>query len=190
MLVQAVLFVTVYTGVTLNTDVAKGVVDRFRSLPVWRPAPLVGGLLGDGVRYAVAAALVVVLGLVLGFDAAGGVPGVLAAIALVIVFAFGLAWICTTVGLLHAHAQRGHERRLHGPLPARLPQQHLRGAVHPAELARGVRRRQPDLAPDTAVRGLMKGTTEADEIGIVLATAGALTAVFAPLTVRLYRGKG
>ncbi|MBW3568228.1 MAG: ABC transporter permease, partial [Proteobacteria bacterium] len=46
-LVQTVLFTTVYSGVTLNTDLTRGVVDRFRSLPVWRPAPLVGALLGD-----------------------------------------------------------------------------------------------------------------------------------------------
>ena len=37
MLVQSVLFTSVYSGVSLNTDVTKGVVDRFRSLPIWRP---------------------------------------------------------------------------------------------------------------------------------------------------------
>ena len=47
MLVMSVLFTTVYSGVALNTDLTKGVVDRFRSLPIWRPAPLVGALLGD-----------------------------------------------------------------------------------------------------------------------------------------------
>ena len=41
-LVQSVVFTAVYSGVALNTDVTKGVVDRFSSLPVWRPAPLVG----------------------------------------------------------------------------------------------------------------------------------------------------
>ena len=47
MLVQSVLFTAVYSGVALNTDMTKGVVDRFRSLPVWRPAPLVGAVLGE-----------------------------------------------------------------------------------------------------------------------------------------------
>ena len=50
-LVMSVLFTTVYSGVTLNTDMTKGVVDRFRSLPIWRPAPLVGALLGDCLLY-------------------------------------------------------------------------------------------------------------------------------------------
>lgn len=44
---MSVLFTTVYSGVALNTDLTCGVVDRFRSLPIWRPAPLVGSLLGD-----------------------------------------------------------------------------------------------------------------------------------------------
>ena len=65
-LVMSVLFTTVYSGVTLNTDMTKGVVDRFRSLPVWRPAPLVGALLGDAVGYLVAGRVVLELGVILG----------------------------------------------------------------------------------------------------------------------------
>jgi ABC-2 type transport system permease protein len=53
-LVMSVVFTTVYSGVALNTDMTKGVVDRFRSLPVWRPAPLVGSVLGDSMRYVLA----------------------------------------------------------------------------------------------------------------------------------------
>ena len=51
----AVVFVTVYSGVTLNRDLATGAFDRFRSLPIWRPAPIVGGLIGDAGRYLLAA---------------------------------------------------------------------------------------------------------------------------------------
>src|SRR4051794_18919203 len=97
-LVLSVLFTTVYSGVALNTDITKGVVDRFRSLPVWRPAPLVGAMLGDSVRYLVAGSIVIVLGLILGFRPDGGPLGVLAALALVVVFAFALAWGVTTGG--------------------------------------------------------------------------------------------
>ena len=99
-LVMSVLFTTVYSGVALNTDLTKGVVDRFRSLPIWRPAPLVGALLGDSVRYVVAGTVIIVLGLVLGFRPSAGVGGVVAALALVVVFAFGLSWVFTTLGLL------------------------------------------------------------------------------------------
>jgi ABC-2 type transport system ATP-binding protein len=90
------LFTSVYSGVALNTDVTKGVVDRFRSLPIWRPAPLVGAVLGDSVRYVLAATVVVLLGLLMGFRAAAGVTGVVGAMALVVVFSFGLSWVFTT----------------------------------------------------------------------------------------------
>ena len=122
------LFTTVYSGVALNTDLTKGVVDRFRSLPIWRPAPLVGALLGDSVRYLVAGTVIVVLGVILGYRPEGGVLGVLGGVALVVVFAFGLSWVFTTHGPAAALAERGHERRIHEHLPAHVPQQRLRRA--------------------------------------------------------------
>jgi ABC-2 type transport system permease protein len=81
-LVQTVLFITVYTGVGLNTDIQKGLYDRFRSLPMWQPAPIMGALAGDLLRYTVASIIVVVLGVILGFRPDGGPMGVLAAYAL------------------------------------------------------------------------------------------------------------
>ena len=88
-LVMSVLFVTVYSGVALNTDLTKGVVDRFRTLPIARPTPLIGSLLGDSVRYLIAGLVIIVLGLILGYDPGSGI-GVVGALALVVVFAFGL----------------------------------------------------------------------------------------------------
>ena len=49
-LVQTLVFITVYTGVGLNTDIRKGLYDRFRSIPMWQPAPLFGALAGDVLR--------------------------------------------------------------------------------------------------------------------------------------------
>ena len=147
-LVMSVLFTTVYSGVALNTDLTKGVVDRFRSLPIWRPAPLLGALLGDSVRYVLAGTVIIVLGVILGYRPEAGVAGRRSRrSALVVVFAFGLSWVFTTLGPAAALAERGHERRLHGDLPAHLPLQRLRRARDAAGRARGVRQRQPDLDP-------------------------------------------
>src|SRR4051812_48701689 len=99
-LVMSVVFVTVYSGVTLNQDLATGAFDRFRSLPVWRAAPIVGGLIGDIGRYVIASSLVIGLGLVMGFQAHGGVQGVLAATALAIVFAVCLSWAWIALALV------------------------------------------------------------------------------------------
>jgi ABC-2 type transport system permease protein len=99
-LVMAGLLVSIYTGITLNTDISSGVFDRFRSLPIWRPAPIIGGLLGDIGRYLLAAALVIGLGLGMGFRPDGGTTGALATVALVLVFALSRSWIWTSLGLL------------------------------------------------------------------------------------------
>ena len=71
-LVMSVLFTTVYSGVSLNTDLTKGVVDRFRSLPVWRPAPLLGSLLGYSVRYVIGGSVIIALGVALAGTARPG----------------------------------------------------------------------------------------------------------------------
>src|SRR5688500_13904247 len=60
--VQTIVFITVYTGVGLNTDIDKGLFDRFRSVPIWQPAPIFGALLGDVFRYSLAATMVILLG--------------------------------------------------------------------------------------------------------------------------------
>lgn len=99
-LVLAVILVTIYSGVALNTDLATGAFDRFRSMPIWRPAPIIGGLIGDTARYLLASTLVIGLGLLMGYTPRGGVGGTLAAVALVLTFAFGMGWIWTTIGLL------------------------------------------------------------------------------------------
>ncbi len=49
--VMNVSFITMYTGMAINSDIHKGVFDRFRSLPIWRPAVLVGMLMADSLRY-------------------------------------------------------------------------------------------------------------------------------------------
>jgi ABC-2 type transport system permease protein len=188
-LVVSVLFTTVYSGVALNTDLTKGVVDRFRSLPTWRPAPLVGSVLGDTVRYLVAGTVIILLGLVLGYRPGAGAGGVLAALALVVVFAFGLSWVFTTIGLL----MRAPNAVMNAGFMGIFPLTFLSNVfVDPATLPRGLEA-FVDVNPisilATASRGLMEGNAVAGDIVIVLATAAALTAVFAPLTVRLYRTK-
>lgn len=186
-LVMSVLFTTVYSGVALNTDLTKGVIDRFRSLPVWRPAPLVGALLGDTARYLVGGTVIVVLGVALGFDPDAGVGGVLAAMALVIVFAFGLSWVFTTLGLVLRSPSAVMNAGFMGIFPLTFLSNVF---VDPETLPAGLKA-FVDVNPisilSTASRGLMHGNADSTDILVVLATAAALTAIFAPLTVRLYR---
>ena len=188
-LVMSVLFTTVYSGVALNTDLTKGVVDRLRSLPIWRPAPLVGALLGDSVRYLIAGTVIVVLGVGLGFRPAAGVSGVVAALALVIVFAFGLSWVFTTLGLVLRSPSAVMNAGFMGIFPLTfLSNVFVKPATLPAGLEAFVNV-NPISILATASRGLMEGNAHATDILVVLATAAVLTAVFAPLTTRLYRSR-
>ena len=185
-LVMSVLFTTVYSGIALNTDLTRGVVDRFRSLPIGRPAPLVGALLGDSVRYLVAGTVIVVLGVALGYRPGAGMTGVVAALALVVVFAFGLSWVFTTLGLL----MRSPNAVMNAGFMAIFPLTFLSNVfVDPDTLPsalEGFVNANPISILATASRGLMEGTADAADIAIVLGTAAVLTAVFAPLTTRLY----
>jgi ABC-2 type transport system permease protein len=186
-LVMSVLFTTVYSGVALNTDVTRGVVDRFRSLPIWRPAPLVGAVLGDSVRYLAAATVVMLVGVALGYRPEAGVPGVIAAILLAVAFSFGLAWVFTTVGLL----LRSPNAVLNGGFMVLFPLTFVSNVfVDPETLPSGVEafvNANPISHLATAARGLMDGTSSWGDVAWVLGTAAVLTAVFAPLTTRLYR---
>lgn len=99
-LVMSVLLITVSAGLSLCTDRARGTLDRYRSMPIWQPAVIVGGLIGDAGRYLLASSLVLGLGLVMGYRPHGGPGGVLLGVALIMVFAFSLSWVWTTLGLI------------------------------------------------------------------------------------------
>jgi len=189
-LVISVLFTTVYSGVALNTDVTKGVVERFRSLPIARPAPLVGAVLGDSVRYLIAATVIVVLGMIMGYRPDAGVGGVLAAMALVVVFSFGLSWVFTTLGLV----LRSPNAVMNAGFMGIFPLTFLSNVFVEPDTLPGWLEAFVDVNPVshlvTASRGLMEGTAAAGDVLLVLGEAAVIAAVFAPLTVRLYRYRG
>ncbi len=186
MLVQSVLFTAVYSGVALNTDATKGVTDRFRSLPIWRAAPLVGAVLGDAVRYTVASVVVVALGFIMGFDAEGGPAGVLAAIVLVVFLAFSLSWAFTALGLI----LRTPMAVMNTGFMLLFPLIFLSNIFVDPSTMPGWLEAFVDVNPishlTTVVRGLMGGDAGAGDLLLVLAEGVVLVAVFAPLTVRRY----
>jgi len=186
-LVMSVLFTTVYSGVALNTDLTKGVVDRFRSLPIWRGAPLLGSMIGDSVRYLIAGTMIILVGVILGFRPEAGVPGAAAALALVVTFSFGLSWVFTTLGLV----LRTPSAVLNAGFMGIFPLTFLSNVFVEPETLPGPLEAFVDVNPisilATASRGLMAGNAHASDILIVLTVAVVLTAVFAPLTTKLYR---
>jgi ABC-2 type transport system permease protein len=188
-LVQTVMLITAYTGVNLNTDISKGVADRFRSLPIWRPSVIVGALLGDMARYTLASTIVLALGLVLGFRP-DGVGGVLLSVALLVVFAFSVSWIWTVFGLvLRTPTSVQWVSVLILFILTFATNVFVDPKTMPAWLEAAVGY-NPVTHLVSAVRDLMSGTVPVEHIAWLLVGCAALVAVFAPITMRLYRNKG
>ncbi len=188
-LVQANVMITMNTGITLNTDIQKGVFDRFRSLPVWRPSPLVGALLGDVMRYSIGSAIVITLGLVLGFRPEGGAVGVVLSVALLLVFSFCLSWLWTMLSLIlrTPNSVAGVSMMLMFPLTF-VSNIFVDPKTMPGWM-QAVVEVNPITHLATVVRGLMDGSVPAGEIGWVLVSSVLLVAVFGPITMVLYHNK-
>jgi len=188
-LVMTVTWITMYTGLTLNRDIQRGVHDRFRSLPIWRPSTIVGPLLADAVRYTLASLIILLLGIVLGFRAGAGPVGVVASLGLLLVFSFSLSWIWTLVGLL----VRTDNAVFAISNMVMFPLTFVSNVFVPPETLPGWLQAFVEVNPIsilvTATRGLMHGVPVAGEIGIVLAISAGLVAVFGPLTMWVYRRK-
>lgn len=185
-LVMAVLLVSMYAGIGLNTDVSKGITGRFRSLPIWRPAPVAGALLGDLARYLIAAGLVIVLGVIMGYRPPGGAPGVLAGIGLLVAFALCLSWAWTTLGLVLRSAQAVMSTGTVVLFPLTLASNvFVQPHTMPGWLQALVRV-NPVSHLVTAERGLLAGDPVTGQLAWVLLAAAALLAIFAPLTGYLY----
>lgn len=182
-LVQTVVFVTIYTGMGLNTDITKGVFDRFRSLPIWRPAILVGPLLAEAARYAMASAMVIVLGLILGFRPEGGVSGVLLSVAIILVFSFSLSWVWTALGLILRTPNSVMMVSFMVLFPLTFASNiFVDPTTMPSWLEAAVGF-NPITVLVTAVRGLMAGTATVGQVGWVLMACAAFIVLFAPLTM-------
>ena len=189
-LVMTVIFITVYTGVGLNNDIKKGVFDRFRSLPIWRPSVIVGALLADVVRYAMASTVVVTLGVILGYRPEGGVIGVVLAVALLIVFASCLSWVWIVLGLL----MRTPESLMAVSMMLLMPITFVSNVFVAPQTMPEWLETVVDVNPIThlvtAARDLTSGTFPTTEIGWVLLPSAVLLIIFAPLAMHIYRNKG
>jgi ABC-2 type transport system permease protein/oleandomycin transport system permease protein len=97
--VQTVVFGATQTGVGLAEDLSKGMIERFRSLPMARSAVLAGRTLGDAVRNTFVVVLMTIVGMLVGFRFHTNAIASLAALLLVVAFGFAFSWISATIGL-------------------------------------------------------------------------------------------
>jgi ABC transporter DrrB family efflux protein len=98
-LVQSVVFGSTQTSVGLAEDLSKGMIDRFRSLPMFRSAFLTGRVVADATRYVILVALMIAVGSIMGFRFETGVLPTLAGVALIILFGIALTWVGVFIGI-------------------------------------------------------------------------------------------
>lgn len=188
-LVLSIAMISMYTAVGLNKDISKGIFDRFRSLSFWRPAVLVGALLGDTVRFAIAGIVVIALGMLLGFRPAAGLPGIVLSLGLVLIFAFSLSWIWTTIGLLVDIPETVTMISSMTIFPLTSISNVFVDPATMPEFLRPIVAINPISLLVTAVRGLMQGNVTLIQIGYVFLSCGILIVIFAPLSMYLYNNK-
>ena len=188
-LVSTIAMITMYTGIGLNVDAERGVFDRFRTLPTWRPAAIVGALLGDAVRYTIASVVIVGLGLAIGFRPEEGALGVIAGVAVLLAFAFSFSWVWTMLGLVLRTEKSVMSVSMMVIFPLTFASNiYVDPETMPGWLQAFVKVNPITLVVD-AVRGLMQGGATAADLGWVALACGLLVGIFAPLTMRMYKNK-
>jgi ABC transporter DrrB family efflux protein len=194
LLAQFALFGGAGTASGLAEDLTKGVIDRFRSLPMAGAAVLAGRTLSDLVRLALTLTLMVGVGYGIGFRPQTGFGGLLGALAVGLGFGYAWSWVMALLGLLvrSAEAVQAAVYMVVFPLAFTssvfVPTQTMPAWLQPFAA------NQPVTVATNALRGLVlgqgalpPGRTVAGQVALALLWVVAITAVFVPLAVRNYR---
>jgi ABC-2 type transport system permease protein/oleandomycin transport system permease protein len=186
--VQTIVFGSLTTGVGLADDLSKGLIDRFRSLPMARSAVLVGRTLADLVRNFFVVILMCVVGFCVGWTIGTNVWGLLGAIAIIVAFSYSLSWVFAIVGLTVKDAETAQAVSF----PILAPLVFASSAFVPVSTMpswlQGWAKNQPVSIVVNAARVLTIGGPDTSEyvIKAIIWIVG-IVAVCAPIAVRRYR---
>jgi ABC-2 type transport system permease protein/oleandomycin transport system permease protein len=186
---QTVVFGAIQTGIGLAEDLNKGLIERFRSLPMARSAVLAGRTLADLVRNVFVVLLMVAIGYLVGFRVQTGFFGFLGGVAVMLLFGFSLTWIFAIVGLTARDAETAQAMSFPILAPLVFASSAFVAVDSMPSWLQGFATYQPVSIAIDAVRSLMLGGQFQDP-GKVLASLAwsfGIVAVFAPLAVRVYR---
>lgn len=194
LVLQTLLFGAGQTAVGLTEDLAGGVVDRFRSLPMARSAVLAGRTLADLGRNIAVMSLMVLIGVVLGFRYQTSFAGLLAGVALALLFSYAISWVMATLGLLVRNPEAVQSAVM---LPI-FPLVFASSVFLPTQTMPGWLQAFADHQPITivvnAARALMlgegalgAGQTVGGQVLLALAWTAGIAVVFVITAVRMYR---
>lgn len=184
-IIQTVVFAANNTAIGLTDDLSKGMIDRFRSLPMSRAAVLAGRTLADALRSLITMSIIVTVGLIIGFRPEGGPAGVILGLAIAMAFGYAFTWIFALVGMLVKSPETAQLAGFISVFPLVFASSIF---VPPASIQydwlRWFAEHQPISVIANAVRGSFLGL-ESDPLGAMLWIIGILL-VFVPLAVRQY----
>lgn len=185
-LVQTVLFGATQTTVGLAEDLSKGMVDRFRSLPMGRAAVMAGRTLADSLRNVFVVLLMLGVGAIIGFRVHDGLLAAAVAVVLVVAFGFAFSWISAFIGLITRDPETAQVAGFIWVFPLVFAS----SAFVPVETMPGWLQAFADVQPisvtvDT-VRALFLGRP-LDALLPTLAWMAGILALFVPLSIRQYR---
>ena len=189
MLVYTVTSMTVYIGIAIKNDIDRGVFNRFRTLPFWQPAAIIGTMLVNLLTYAAALVTTILIGMLLGFRPEAGLVGALLGLLLVVFYAFSVSWVFAWIGVIVKKTESITSMTYIVLYPLLFTSNvFVDTSTMPEWLGRIVACNPISLA-STAARGVMHGTGTAEELLVALAGMTAIMLVFAPLAFRFYRLK-
>jgi oleandomycin transport system permease protein len=186
---QTIAMGAISIGVNLNTDLSKGIFDRFRAFPIARSAPLLGAVLGDVVRYVVVIISTLSIGYLMGFRIQTNLASALAGCLLSVLFALSLSWLPVYIGMLvrTPGAVQGIGILVVMPLSF-ASNVFVQTATLPGWM-QGFVKVNPLTHLVEAVRGLFLGTPIGTHVWWTLGWCVGLVAVFMPLALFAYRRK-
>ncbi len=184
-IIQTIIFASTNTTIGLNLDLSRGMIDRFRSLPMSRAAVLAGRTVADTVRGAVTITIMMIAGMVIGFrfeDLGSGLAGILLAIA----FGHAFTWIGATIGLYVKDPEAAQVAGFIWMFPLTFASSIFVPTMTMPDWLRVFAENQPVSVVANAVRDLMTGTVNPEEIAVALAWIIGIFVVFMPLAVWQY----
>jgi ABC transporter DrrB family efflux protein len=186
-IVQNIAFGGFVTALGLNEDVHKGLIDRFRSLPMARPAVLAGRTLADVVTNLLSVCILVVTGVIIGFSFNASVLEVIAGFGLLLLFGYAFSWVFALVGLLVSSPESANSAGFIAVFPLTF----ISSAFVPVPSMPSALRAFANVNPFTivvdAMRHLWIGQPAHNYVWGAVAWSLVIVAVFAPLAVARYR---
>jgi ABC transporter DrrB family efflux protein len=184
---QSISFGGFVTAIGLNEDLKKGLIDRFRSLPMARSAVLAGRTLADVVLNTLSLTMMIVVGLIVGFSFDSPVYEIVAGILLLLLFGYGFSWFFALMGMVASSPESAQSVGFLAIFPLTFAS----SAFVPTESMPSWLEAFADINPFTivvnAIRALWLDAPAENYVWGALAWTVGMIAVFAPLAVRAYR---